>query len=243
MNKLRLYFTLILTLTFLFGCELHEQNSILGEKPAAKNNQLKTLDALLAGILQDNIEKVSEILNGDTVELNVPNKQGKLLLNEAVKLERVLIGKFLIEKGVDPKTKTETGESAISLMEASENKTVWMSIVEDGLITPSYMEKDFFETLATTPVDSQAMAVSRLREHTRNGVNLDARDDSKFTFLMIASSRDLVEIVNFLCTFSGTDPNVVVERGRGRRKQTFTALTFATSEQMKATLKACGATE
>jgi|GEM_PF-1941623 len=241
MTNLRLCFSLILSLTVLFGCELHEQNSVIGEKPDALVVDLKAIDGLLAGILQDDIGKVSEIINNSSLELNIPNDQGKLLLNEAVKLERVLIGKVLIDKGVDPKMKTQDGESALSLMEISENMAVWKNILEKGLITASYMEKDFFETLSTANVSEQSRAITRLREHTKNGIDFDARDDSKFTFLMIASSRDLVEVVNFLCTFPQTDPNIVVERGR--RKVKFTALKFATTAQMKDALVDCGATE
>lgn len=234
---------LLFSLLFLFSCELHEQTNLTGKKADAKVINLSVIEKISSAIVQNDYKLVEEILSEGEFEVNIPDKSGELILNKAIKSNRFVIGSFLLKNGASPKAEDEQGHTGITLAENSANAADWKNLFEGVKLTSTTASTQIFSLLEGASSANEAKFAPLIKGLIELGAPFDGANEGMFTYLMVSSSKNLIAIVGLFCQYPEIDPNVVVERGRGRRKKTFTALSLATTTEMKELLKKCGATE
>jgi ankyrin repeat protein len=235
--------TLLLLSLFLLSCEMHKQQSIVQQAVKETIVDLTVIETLSSAIVQNDINLVKATLDGGDFEINVVDENGELVLNKAITSNRFIIADLLLKKGANPEAKNDEDQSAWDIIVGSEYESEWQLLFEEQKLSQDFSSQLIFEALSDARPDTEAQFIDLIKGYIDLGAPLDGLNEAKYSYLMMASSGDLLEVAGLLCEFPETDPNVKVERGRGRRKQTFTALTLARSEQMKALLIGCGATE
>ncbi len=237
--------TILLTFCLIFfSCEMHKQESIVQkEVEARKPINFTVIETLSSAIVKNDIALIKSTLDGRDFEINVVDKSGELVLNKAITSNRFIIANILLNKGADPEAENEAGESALSLIMGSEFESEWQLLIDEQKLSLEFSTQLVFDALSDARPDTEGGYVDLIEGYIELGAPLDGTNEAKYSYLMLASSGDLLQIAGLLCEFPETDPNVKVERGRGRRKKVFTALTLARSDEMKALLIECGATE
>ncbi|MCR9205233.1 MAG: hypothetical protein NXH75_11680 [Halobacteriovoraceae bacterium] len=238
---MRIFF--IIFILALLGCERHTQETTVTGKKKAKVVNLTVIETISSAIVQNDIALIEETLAGGEFEINVPNKDGELILNKAVVSNRLVIGNILIESGADPNIEDEKGMTANNLIKGNDLEIDWVAIFDRTKIRKETSVSKVFEALVGARADTEDKFLPLIRGLFQLGAPIDGRNAGEFTYLMEASSRGLPDIVSFLCTIDGIDPNVQVVRGRGRRAKTFTALILAKNQAIKDVLYACGAVD
>lgn len=207
MNK----YILIYLILFIAGCELHQQSASSSGGASSSKFQLGVLEKMFANILADDYFALEEAV-AEGVDLNVLNKQGQGLLVEAVKLERDLITQLFIKNGADPQLSDKADQTAFDVAEIHENPEVWISILEDNGIPKDYMNQKVVELVSTAAEDTQQDIIKKLTLYFSKGADVNARNPRKYTLLILASTKNLPEIVTFLCQTDGSDVNARADR-------------------------------
>jgi ankyrin repeat protein len=234
-------FFLIISSFFLFSCEMHKQaNMVQGEKEAKVIN-LTVIATISKAIVQNDIALVKSTLEEGDFEINVIDEDGELILNKAVTSNRFVIASLLLEKGGDPNLENENGLSAKKLIEGSEHESEWLSLFDGGKLSLDFSKELVFNAISDARPDTQERYIDLIKGYIDLGAPLDGTNRGQYTYLMEASSGDLLNVVKLLCSYPETDPNIVVVRGRGRRKKEFTALSLSKSQSVKDELISCGA--
>ncbi len=236
------FFILILC-SLLLSCELHEQTNIVGEELAAKVINLTVIEEISGAIIRNDVALILKILNDGNFEVNIPDKSGELILNKAIKANKFVIGNILLNNGAVPSSKDETGNSGLSIASTGPYSVDWEKLFNGDGITPETGKKQIFSYLEGAGAAEENKFIPLVRDLIDLGAAKNGVNSGKFTYMMIASSKNLVGIVGLLCEYPDIDPNIVVERGRGRRARKFTALSLATTEEMRILLKDCGAVQ
>lgn len=240
---MRNIFIILFFILLSVSCERHTQESnVTGEKKSKVVN-LSVIETISSAISQNDLTTIKETLDGGDFEINVPNKDGELILNKAVALDRFIIGKILLDSGADPLVEDKKGKSAKLTASELESKEDWEFLFDGQKIREGTSKDKVFEYLVAAREETEDKFLPLFEGLFKLGAPVDGTNSGQFTYLMEASSRGLIKIVEFLCTLEGLDPNVKVERGRGRRKQVFTALVLAKNDQIKQSLYACGAVD
>ena len=102
----------LLCLLLFFGCEMHEQENIVQGETEARVVNLSLLEELTTAIVQNDVSYVIEKLSVGSFEINVPNKEGELILNKAVENKRLTIGYYLIKGGANPDSEDDEPRKA-----------------------------------------------------------------------------------------------------------------------------------
>lgn len=238
----KLFFLLTMSL-FLFSCEMHKQANIVQGEKEAKVINLSVIATISKAIVQNDVALVKSTLETGDFEINVIDEDGELILNKAVTSNRFVIAAILLDKGGDPNLENEEGVSAKALIEGSEFESEWLSLFDGDKLSSEFSKDLVFNAISDSRPDTQGRYIDLIKGYIDLGAPIDGVNRGKYTYLMEASSGDLLSIVNLLCEYPDTDPNIVVVRGRGRRKKEFTALSLAKSDAVKAALIACGATQ
>lgn len=227
----------------LIGCERHTQESSVSGEKKAKVVNLSVIETISSAIVQNDVALVEKTLNSGDFDINIPNKDGELILNKAVVSNRLIIGKILLDAGADPEIEDKNGVAALSLIKGSDLELDWKALFKGEKIRVETSTAKIFESLIAAREDTEDKFLPLIKGFFTLGAPVDGRNEGEFTYLMEASSRGLLNIVIYLCSVDGMDPNVKVERGRGRRKKTFTALILSKNQEIKDALYACGAVD
>lgn len=234
---------LILSAIFFFSCELHKQEVRTPPPVEAKVIDLDSIETLIAAVLQDDYFTAKRTLELTSLELNVINEQGKLLLNEAIKLDRLLMGELLISYGALPDESDEFNETARELIQKSAYIDEWKTIFDGGSVSSDYVTKESFILLSETAIDNQDARIHTMGLYRERGADINSINSDNQSLLMIASSKNLVKVVDYLCSFEELDPNLTVTVIRRRREFHITAMFYAQTPEMKSALRNCGVTE
>jgi ankyrin repeat protein len=234
---------LICLVILLSSCELHEQTNLTGVKTKAKVVNLSVIEEISSAIVQNDMNTIARVLANGEFDINVPDKAGELILNKAIKGNKFVIGDFLLRKGAVAETEDDLGQTGVSLAQKGSYPTDWSNLFGNEKLTSETAKTKVFSYLEGASAANENKFLPLIKELMALGAPMDGADSGSFTYLMIASSKNLTGIVKLFCQFPEIDPNVKVERGRGRRKKTFTALILATTDEMRSLLKSCGATE
>ena len=232
---------LVLTLVFLFSCELHKQETKTQEQRVRAEVNLGVLSTLAKGVEENDLGLVEKTLNSGKFELNVPDSDGELLIIRAILKKRFAITKLLIEFGADPVVEDEEGHSAKSLIEGTSEESEWLSLFDGSVLSTEFANNLLFNTLGETNQTNDTVKLPLIKTYLELGAEINGQNRRKFTPLMIASSNGAIVVVKYLCSLDDVDPNVVVLT---RRRQEITALSLATQaghRAIKDTLIACGA--
>lgn len=235
----------LLCLLLFFGCEMHEQENIVQGETEARVVNLSLLEELTTAIVQNDVSYVIEKLSVGSFEINVPNKEGELILNKAVENKRLTIGYYLIKGGANPDSEDDEGESARMLAELSDQTEAWEAIFDLAPLKEDVANAAIFKLLTDSKPETEEKFIPSVDTYLNQlGAHIDGRNGGNFTYLMEASSRRLLGMVKLFCLHPDIDPNIKVERGRGRRKQTFTALSLSKNfPEIQEELIKCGAVE
>jgi len=225
------------------SCELHEQTNVVGEKTKARVVNLSVIEEISSAIVQNDIEAISAVLDGGVFEVNIPDKSGELILNKAIKSNRFVIGDLLLKNGADPSSQDEQGHSGLSLAGEGTYTSDWTNLFGGDKLTSETARLQIFNSLEGANPNIEKKFLPLIKGLIELGAPKDGVGDGGFTYLMVASSKDLLGIVDLFCQHPEIDPNITVERGRGRRKKTFSALILAASDSMRSLLTKCGATQ
>lgn len=229
---------------FLFACEMHKQENFVQGEVEAKVVNLSVIEELTSAIVQNDVEFVKKTLAGRNFEINVPNKEGELILNKAMTSNRLIIGYYLLKAGADPTAQDQEGFSAQSLSENHPQEASWLALFNGDNLEEEVANEGVFMAISDAKPENELKFIPLVEGYFFLGANPDGRNAGQFTYLMEAAGSGLLETVKFLCTFPETDPNVKVERGRGRRARTFTALILAKNyPDIQEALRECGAVE
>lgn len=235
------YSLLFILLCSLFSCELHQQSVIIPPPVVAKKTDLSVIDSIMVTVLTDDIKRLEGLLDENTeVELNIPGQSGALILNQAVKLNRIFIGEVLLKHGADPRIEDGMGMTAQELSGQSEINSEWEHLFRGESLSSEFLTGLVLKTISQSAQDTQADTISKLDIYFGHGAPYDGVNDSRYSYLMIASSNDLVLLAQHLCTYPELDPTYTITVTRRRRKYKINAMYFAHSSEMKATLHHCG---
>ncbi len=232
---------LLLILLTLFSCERHTQEVIVPPVAQAQVVDLNAIDALNTAILQNDYHRVKETLEANNLNIDVINEQGKLVLNEAIKLDRLLIGELLIAHGANPDSVDENEESARILIDKSPYLDEWKLVLDGESVTSDYVTNESFTLVNEAAIDDQDEKVKFLGIFVDKGLDLNFINADNFTLLMIASSKNLVAMVDYLCSLNDIDPNLTITIVRRRKEYYFNARFYAKTPEMNAALDRCGA--
>jgi len=232
---------LILALfSILFSCERHKQEVVTPVDALAKVVDLSVIDTLITAVLQNDYHLAKQTLEKTSLELNVINEQGKLLLNEAIKLDRLLIGELLIFNGANPDLEDNLNETGRDLIQLSSHLNEWKLVLDGQSISDTYVTSESFTIVSETAVDNQLERIKLLSLYIDKGVDINHINTDNQSLLMIAASKNLIKVVDYLCSVEELDPNLSVTIIRRRREYTITAMFYAQTPQMKSALQACG---
>lgn len=234
--------TIILTLlSILFSCERHSQTSTIPPEVEAKVADLNVIESLIVTILTDNITDLKNILDENpNIDLNAQNERGQVILNEAVRYDRIFIGRVLLERGADPEISDIDGETALTFIEKSELKEQWHNLLADEPLSVEFLTDLIFTTLSETAKDEQQMTITKLSLYFDNGAPFDGQDETGYSYLMFAANNDLADVAAHLCSYDETDPFYTLIIIRRRREYRYTAMNYAKTPEMKAVLNNCG---
>ncbi len=239
-NNLK-FLTLFLVLVSFSSCELHKQDTIVPPPVVAKKTDLSIIDSVMVTVLNDDIKGLERILSGNTdIDLNTPDESGTLILNQAVKLNRIFIGEVLLKYGADPTLEDIEGLTAESLGVGSEISLEWENLFTGSPLSEVFLTDLVLKAISETAQDTQQDTISKLDLYFERGAPFDGVNESKYSYLMVASSNDLVQLAQHLCSYPELDPTYTVTIIRRRREYQINATYFATSNEMKATLSECG---
>lgn len=236
--------SILLLMSFvLFSCEMHKQNNVVQGEKEAKVINLSVIATISKAIVQNDVALVKKTLEEGDFEINVIDEDGELILNKAITSNRFVIANLLLTNGGDPNIENEAGVSARSLIEGSEFESEWLALFNGDKLSLEFSKGLVFNAISDARPDTQARYIDLIKGYIELGAPLDGTNRGQYTYLMEASSGDLLSVINLLCDYPETDPNIVVVRGRGRRKQEFTALSLSKSQEVKDALISCGATK
>ncbi len=237
------WFIVFLSVFSLFSCELHEQENITQSEKESKEVNLTIISSLSKGIAENDVLHVKKILADGNFELNVFDKDGELLLNKAIRSNSFIIGKLLLENDADPTVEDQSGKSAMDLIKNISFEKDWSALLKKENISVETSTMLIFQAINEADSSNEDIKVQLISGYLELGAPFNGRDSGKFTYLIKASGRGLLKVVQQLCSYPDTDPNIVVERGRGSRKKVFTALNQAKDPLIIDALIACGAKE
>jgi ankyrin repeat protein len=220
-RTLSFIFLPILSLFFslLFSCERHEQQVIVPPPKPPVVNELSKDDAIFVALYQKDYNKLKELLETGNYDVNEASEEGKLLINAAVGLDELFIGELLISFNADPTLLDGEGLSAFNYIEKSTFIEEWKIILSGESLSLDYMTEKSFEIMSETAVDKQLEKIALLKLYFDRGVDLNTINEDNNTLLMIATSKKLPLMIDFLCTFEGLDPNLFVVIEKTRRRQ------------------------
>ncbi len=229
-------------LVILFSCELHKQETVTPPPVAPTVTSLSVIDSIMVTVLTDDIEGLEEILAADaTIDLNTPNERGELILNQAVRLNRIFIGEVLLKYGADPILEDIEGFSAQNLSSDSDINDQWNNLFEGNPLSSDFLTSLVLKAISETAHDTQEDTISKLNLYFDRGAPFDGIDEeTKYSYLMLASSNNLVLLAEHLCTYPELDAEYTVTIIRRRREYHINAMYFAPSEEMKRALSSCG---
>lgn len=239
-TNLSLFLSLLL---MIVGCQRHvQENKVSGGKEAKIINPT-VIESISSAIVKNDLASITSHLEEGNFELNMVDSYGELILNKAVKLDRFIIGKILVEGGADPTTANNEGITALKLIKGQSSENDWREVFNGSSIRPETSTKKIFEILSRARPNVESDYITHVKSYFDFGAIKDGRNEGNLTYLMVSASSGLQKITKLICSVEGIDPNVKVVRGRGRRQRTFTALTFAKNQEIKEILYECGATE
>ena len=231
---------LLLSLYTLVSCERHKQEVVIPPAVEAQVIDLNAIDELNTAILQNDYRRVENTLNDNNLNIDVVNEQGKLLLNEAIKLERLLIGELLIFYGANPDSVDQNEQSARELIQESIHIDEWKLVLDGGSVTGDYVTTEAFTLVSEAAIDNQRDKINTLEIYVEKGLDLNYVNSNNLSLLMIATDKNLIEMVNFLCSIDSLDPNLTVVVVRRRREYQITARFYAKTPEATTALDRCG---
>lgn len=237
------FITLIFVLIFC-SCELHKQETITQEQRVRAEVNLGVLATLSKAISENDLNLIESTLNSGNFEINVVDEDGELLLIKAIQNNRFAIAKLLLTNGADPAAEDDSGQSALTTVSGHSDESEWLSLFNGDNLSETFATEKVFKIVNETNATNVERQLPLIKAFYKLGALVNGRNEAQYTPLMVAASNGVLQVVNFLCSFEDIDPNVVVVRGRGRRKQEFTALSLATQaghNDVISALVACGA--
>jgi len=207
MKKIILIGILLLTI----GCELHKQDIYSKDKQRDSLFQMEAMDKMFFWIISDDYFSLEEILK-DNVDLNILNRQGQNLLIEAIKLKSDLISNLFLDKGADPQISDVANQTSFDIIVKFEDAEAWKSLLEGNGFPKEFLDKKVVSLVSKTAEDMQQETIKKLALYFERGADVNARNKRKYTLLIIASSKNLAELVTFLCKTDGIDINAQAGR-------------------------------
>jgi ankyrin repeat protein len=203
---------IFLPLVFLLSCEVHKQSSFSKGSEDQGVFNLGIIEQMFASISKDAYFELSKTLDKQTIDLNTRNKNGQTLLNEAVKLKRILITKLLIDKGADPTEPDKQDFTAFDLIKEFEQKGSWKRVLDGEDFERSFLNTSVVKLVEDSAMDNQNSAIKKLDIFFEYGAEPNARNARKYTLLMIAASKGLPALVHYFCQKEDVDLNAKVKR-------------------------------
>lgn len=239
---MKVYFILPL-LIFLLSCERHIQENIVVDNVIKKEFNLKVIDQLSKAITVNDSASLRRILEEGNFELNGVDESGKLLLNKAIIANSFKIAEILIEYGADPDFPDGEEITANQLVENSVYSDEWKLVLTEGRMSKHFAQDKAFEAIEEATSQNEDQKIELLKAYFDYGAPFEGINQTSYTYLMLATSKNLFKIINFLCEYPEIDPNREVEVIKRRRTIIYTALYFATNQEVKDALYSCGARE
>lgn len=204
---------ILLLLSFsIISCELHEQEAFLKGNETKSVFELKTIEKMFSAVSSDDYFGLKELINSQNMDLNVQNEQGQLLLNEALKLEKDLIVSLLLKNGADPDELDKDETSARDIIKTLSSPDVWELILAGQTPGQEFLDNKVLELVTEAAQDQQDAVMKKLELYFEAGADVNARNQRKYTLLIIASSKGLDNLVTFLCETEGVDINAKAGR-------------------------------
>ena len=116
----------------------------------------------------------------------------------------------------------------------------WKLVLDAQSISDTYVTSESFTIVSETAVDNQIERIKLLSLYIDKGVDINHINSDNQSLLMIAASKNLIKVVDYLCRVEELDPNLSVTIIRRRREYTITAMFYAQTPEMKSALQACG---
>ena len=203
---------LFVLLFFIVGCEKHKQAGwALGGETLQKFS-LQTAEKMFAAVAQDDYFGLETLLEESNEGINEANKEGKFLLHEAIRTNRVLITSLLMKYGADPSLVEEESGDAFSLLEGKTDKEQWENILNLLPLDQKFLDLRSVKIISEAAEDTQGNVQKKLQIFFELGGDVNARNRRKFTLLAIAASKNLPSLTQFLCETDGVEINAKVGR-------------------------------
>ncbi|MCP4914165.1 MAG: hypothetical protein GY909_13720 [Oligoflexia bacterium] len=194
------------------SCEMHKQEAFSNNSGESKGFLLSKSDEAFKAISENEVSALRTILEEGTYETNALSENGKLLLNEAVKVKKVLITLLLLDNGADITLEDEEGNSALDLIADYAEKDQWEKLLKKEDLDSSFLASKAVTLVSETAIDTQDKTKEMLTEYFNYGVDVNSRSKSQFPLLAIAGSKALTELTRFLCEQDSIDVNAKIRR-------------------------------
>jgi ankyrin repeat protein len=204
---------ILLLLSFsIISCELHDQEVFLKGNETKSVFELETIEKMFSAVSSNDYFGLKELIEAQEMDLNIQNKQGQLLLNEALKLEKDLIVTLLLENGANPEELDKEEISARDIIKTLSSPEVWELILDGQTPGQDFLDQKVIQLVTEAAEDQQEAVIKKLGLYFESGANVNARNRRKYTLLIIASSKGLDNLVTYLCETDGVDINAKVGR-------------------------------
>ena len=207
---------LFFCLLFLTSCQMHRQESYITGQTEGPVFALEANDRAFASLSDDDYFVLESILKNGQFDPNHPNASGQILLVEAVRLKKVLFAQLILEEGGDPHLLDSNGDSAYQLVEEfSEDKVreVWLAILQGEELAGEFLDQQAIKLVQEGAQDKQEAIIKNLTILFAKGADVNAKNDSDYTLLMLAALKNLVDLVHFLCNMEEISINMPGIRG------------------------------
>lgn len=198
---------------FLFAsCTYHKQEITLNSSPTQQLFELTSNEEAFSFIFSDDYFSFKSFVIANGNILNRPNSNGQILLHEAVKLKRDLFSVLLIKHGANPNLLNEDGRTSFELINGYIDVENWESILNGKGISFEQMSTYVIDLISDAAQDNQEDVIKKLEIYLELGANINTRNSREYTLLMLAATKNLPLIVEFLCSQDGIDINAKAGR-------------------------------
>ena len=205
-------FLFLIVFFISISCERHVQDGFVLGKSQGQVVTVVGVDALFEALSSDDYFYLEREFRLNEYDLNIENDRGNLLLNEAIKLKRVLIAILLIQQGADPYQLDKSNMSASNLISTYENKSDWEEIISGKLPSTDFLSKKVSDIIASTAIDNQDATLKKDGDIFEMGADVNSQNSRGFTLLMNAALKGLPKVVGSLCQHPQIDLEVKFRR-------------------------------